>query len=155
MAKCNCKVSTCSKCPSLCKRCGFACDRVDPEVARARKRGRQKQTGSARKAKKKAKTRVHASIVEEKKAEGCPCPKCGSGNGSYNRDSWIQTHLTTIQDVWEAFGFSKWRKKKLPSKETGTNNPNLAREAEENATKSGSTLVQSVMAAAERVALIL
>jgi len=54
-----------------------------------------------------------------------------------------------------AFGFSKWRKKKLPSKETGTNNPNLAREAEENATKSGSTLVQSVMAAAERVALIL
>jgi len=57
----------------------------------------------------------------------------------------------------EAFGFSKWRKKKLPSKETRTNNPNLAREAEENATKSGSwsTLVQSVMAAAEHVALIL
>mmetsp|Transcript_2807 Transcript_2807/g.5355 ORF Transcript_2807/g.5355 Transcript_2807/m.5355 type:complete len:129 (-) Transcript_2807:2631-3017(-) len=108
-------------------------------------------TGSARKAKKKAKTMVHASIVEEKKAEGYPCPKYGCGNGSYNRDSWIQTHLTTIQDVWEAFGFSKWRKKKLPSKETRTNNPNLAREAEENTTKSGSwsTLVQSVMAAAE------
>ena len=44
---CMCRVGRCGLCESMCRRCGCACDGVDPTVAQSRKRGRQ--TGSTNK----------------------------------------------------------------------------------------------------------
>ena len=141
-----CKVPGCQ---SKCKRCQCACDGVPPEVAILRKRGRPKKSdGSAgpslehstRRASKKARKSITDMVVDD-------VPDAGTSSAMVTSGKLIETR----KDVWDAFGFTESMRKKLPSVHA-RNSDGRIRESNPGG---WSTMVQSVLTAAVKVAEIL
>ena len=106
-SKCKCKVGSCLLCGSRCKRCGCACDGIEPAVALARMTGqrgplKRSLNNSAaerdhleREAAKRARMEISKSVeLEESDTDPTVKP------------------FHNINDLWEAFGLSEATKKK-------------------------------------------
>ena len=142
-----CKVAGCQ---SKCKRCQCACDDgVPPEVAILRKRGRPKKSdGSAgpslkhstRRASKKARKSITDMVVDD-------VPDVGTSSAMVTIGKLIETR----KDVWDAFGFTESMRKKLPSEHARNSDGRI----QESNPGGWSTMVQSVLTAAVKVAEIL
>ena len=87
-------VGSCPLCGSACKRCGCACDGVEPRVALARSSGqrgpKRLSTGSElRDAAKRARIEIAKATEQEKRTIGTePSIK----------------QVETVHDLWQAFG---------------------------------------------------
>eukprot|EP00731_Ephydatia_muelleri_P003208 Em0001g3208a len=136
--RCKCKVGSCPLCGSACKRCGCACDGVEPGVALARSSGqrgpKRLSTGSEqREAAKRARIEIaKATDLEERTIGTEPTVK----------------QVETVHDLWQAFGWSQATKKKLPNEDLRKGDVLL----KESGGSGWSTMVQSVLAAVESVA---
>lgn len=138
MPSCKCKRGPCPTCDAACRRCGCACDGVDPAVALSRGRGHR----GPNKHKAAAPPSPEATPVEAKRARR-------GGDDDDDDDDHAEGELYDIGGVWRAFAFSAAQRKKLPSRK--------AREDGTVPAKSSgwSTLVQSVLTAGTRVAEII
>ena len=139
--RCKCKVGSCPLCGSACKRCGCACDGVEPGVALARSSGqrgpKRLSTGSEqREAAKRARIEIAKTTDLEERTIGTePTIK----------------QVETVHDLWQAFGWSQATKKKLPNEDMRKGVVLL----KESGGSGWSTMVQSVLAAVVRCAEIL
>ena len=139
--RCKCKVGSCPLCGSACKRCGCACDGVEPGVALARSSGqrgpKRLSTGSEqRDAAKRARIETAKATEQEERTIGTePSIK----------------QVETVHDLWQAFGWSQATKKKLPNEDLRKGDVLL----KESGGSGWSTMVQSVLAAVVRCAKIL
>ena len=135
---CKCKVGSCPLCGSACKRCGCACDGVEPGVALARSSGqrgpKRLSTGSEqREAAKRARIEIaKATELEERTIGTEPTIK----------------QVETVHDLWQGFGWSQATKKKLPNEDLRKGDVLL----KESGCSGWSTMVQSVLAAVVRCA---
>lgn len=140
---CSCKVGACRApgCESKCRRCGCACDGVDPAVAKSRKRGSQagkrKAVLPAVKETRKAANLAQARIAESLAGEAPSTAELATGP------------VETVSDIWNAFGYSSAQRKKLPSFKARSS-PRV-----DDVRAGWPTLVQSVLTAATRVSEIL
>lgn len=91
--RCNCKVGSCLLCGSACKRCGCACDGVEPGVALAQSTGqrapKRSSTGSEQR---EAAKRARIEIAKAREQE----------EGTIVVEPTIK-QVETMDDLWQAF----------------------------------------------------
>ena len=85
-------------CGSSCKRCGCACDGIDPNVALNRARGQRGQQ--------KRSTTSPRSAREEREAAKRPRIDLSMAIAQEDRLEKTSKQMQTANDVWEAFTWS-------------------------------------------------
>ena len=140
---CTCKVGACKQCSSSCGRCGCACDGIDPEVAKKRKRGQHGNysLSGESKPKRQAKAKAVEAITASCKAEVL-------GETPARR---VGRPVDPISTLWKFFGWTPGTRSSLPSSEQRRTDQNI----KESNRKGWSVIVQSISAATLQVAKII
>ena len=113
--KCKCKVGLCLLCGSSCKRCGCACDGIEPAVALARTTGqrgplKRSLTNSAAErdhSEREAAKRARIEISKSVELEGT------------NTDPTMKQPLQNINDLWERLDGVRERRRSSLMKNLG------------------------------------